>query len=209
MVLPLYKTGPLKPGMMVITEGDNGLISRTIKKSTNSPYTHAFMVVEPWTRHSQGLLVEAWFPQGVRTTAMAPRLQQMIDEGRQVVVLDGPFRPREMFTDDIRNRVVQKALSFQGRGYDVGQAALYFFKSQFKDDGEGRMVCSRLMTAAWYRNYRPLFTEDYLLEYYGRDHPRFANLMQQWATPADLLMSRARMLGYLRGAGIYKLKNHA
>ncbi len=201
MILP-YK-GPLKPGMMVVTGGDNGFVSRQVSRSTGSSFTHVFMVAESPGKDNDGLLVEAWMPR-IRVFPLKNRLYELEQAGRQAIVLDGPFRNDELFIDRTRIRVVENALTHVGKRYDVGQAFLYWIGNQFRNDGEGKMVCSRLMTAAWYRNYRPLFTEDFLDDKYGHMHPRYSNLMQQWATPVDILNSRANLLGSLDGYDYYQ-----
>lgn len=57
------------------------------------------------------------------------------------------------------------------------------------------MVCSRLITASFYRGTGVDLFDDAIPEaHYPPDHPRLANLRDGYATPADLLRSRLQVV---------------
>jgi hypothetical protein len=134
-------------------------------------------------------LVEAWVPR-IRRHPLRARLDELHQDQRTYVVLEYPG------LDDLSLRAVAaKARSYVGRRYDLLQAALYWLFGQFWRDGEGRMVCSRLITASFLRGIGvDLFEDSFLEARYPPDHPRLPNLRSGYATPADLLCSRLQVV---------------
>ena len=167
---------------VVVTEG-RGWLARQIQRSTRSLFTHAFLVT------GEDELVEAWVPR-IRHHSLSARLGELHQEQRAYGVLEYPG------LDELSRRAVAaKAQSYVGRRYDLLQAALYWLRGQFWRDGEGRMVCSRLITASFFRGIGvDLFDDAFLNAHYPPDHPRLVNLRNGYATPADLLRSRLQVM---------------
>jgi uncharacterized protein YycO len=174
---------------IVVTEG-HGFLARQIQRSTRSLFTHAFLVT------GEDELVEAWVPR-IRRHSLSARLQELHREKRTYGVLEYPG------LDELSRRTVAaKAGSYVGRRYDVLQAALYGLLGQFWRDGEGRMVCSRLIAASFIRGIGvDLFDDAFLEARYPPDHPRLANLRNGYATPPDLLCSRLEAVRSWRPGG--------
>lgn len=170
----------LRTGTVVVTQGErDSVISRAVEHATRSPWTHAFIV----TAEDQG--VEAWFPR-VRRMRVGQRLEELDRVGRAWVTLALPG-----LAEGRRALLARKAESYVGRWYDVGQALLYLTTRQFRGDGEGTLVCSRLVTAAHLSGIgENLFDASIIDRHYPTGHPRRRNLESGYATPADLMLSR-------------------
>lgn len=176
----------LKPGMVVYTEGERwSPWSALIRWATKSRYTHCFIV----TGDDQA--VEAYFPR-VRTLKVSDRLAELERQGRHAVLADYQGRQFSLpfFEDAARRAVADSALRFVGRYYDVLQAALYFVLGAFVNDGPKRLVCSRVVTAAYYDALDISLFSD--IEEIGADMglapARIAQLQKGWATPNDLMV---------------------
>lgn len=170
----------LRVGQIVLTEATGKPISQWISRSTDSPWTHAFLVVRP------NALVEAAFPR-VRSYPLCRRMAELEYGKRAYAVLDLPG-----ITFEQRRQLVDKALSYEGRRYDVVQAFLYAVTRKFWNDGPSQLVCSRLVTAAFYSGLGiNLFPEEII-----QNHPRRDNLIAGYATPDDLLHSRLDVVGF-------------
>lgn len=183
-------------GSVVITEGDRGsIVSKLIAYFMKSWWTHSFLVIGP----NKG--VEADFPQ-VKTFLLCDRFRELHKQERSWVALERPG-----MTLAQKAKLVRKARSYVGRFYDVGQlliwAANYSWSwlrwkiahrgkpsGQFYRDGEGTLVCSRLVTASYWSGLGvALFPEEVLDANYAPDHPRLGNLRNGYATPPDFLRS--------------------
>ncbi|CAN5699565.1 hypothetical protein BH23GEM3_BH23GEM3_04400 [soil metagenome] len=174
---------PFLPAQAVVTEGDwTSWVSRAIRRVTGSKWTHTFLVTGP------DELIEAWFPR-VRTRTLSERTAELARDGRDYVVLELPET-----TDAERHAVVNKAKEYVGRFYDVGQVLLYYTLRRFWKDGEGTLICSRLVTAAHFSGLGPergnLFPPEVLAAVPPRLEARMDNLKAGYATPDDLLYSR-------------------
>lgn len=128
----------LKPGQVVITQGKpNSIISQLIRFFTGSWWTHGFVVLN----ETEG--IEAKIPRVTRLN-IEERLRKLDDQGRDYVVLDLPG-----ITDEERLLVAQAAAEFEGRLYDIWNI-LYYALFKVWVEGGKRLVCSRLMAAAFY-----------------------------------------------------------
>ncbi len=178
----------LRLAQVVVTEGDwSSWISRAIRRATGFEWTHAFIVTGP------DELSEAWFPR-VRTHSLARRMDELAAKGRQHVVLELPE-----ITDTERALVADKARSYVGRYYDVGQILLYYTLKRFWKDGDGTLICSRLVTAAHFSGLGPtrgnLFPPELIAALPPEFDGRQDNLKVGYATPADLLYSTLARVG--------------
>jgi len=163
---------------VVVTEGGNGIVPGFIRRTTDSIWTHAFVVT------GEDELVEAWLPR-VRTVSLSKRLADLDREGRRYVILDYPFH--EPHT---RRKVAHKARSYIGRWYDVGEVLHYLWKGRFREDSGSALFCSRLVTASYLSGAKiNLFPRGLLDHLEHRGHPRIGNLRDGYATPADLFDS--------------------
>lgn len=167
----------LKPGMVVVSAGGRSdFVSRLVRFATRSNWTHVFIVAS----ETEG--IEAWFPTGVRTFDLQARLAQLEQAGREYRVLDLPE-----ISDEDRARVVQAARSFVGRAYDVLEAIVYFLLGVFIKDGTKRLICSRLVTAAYALALCPLFLPKTVQRCPGEGYHRLDQLIDGYVTPAELL----------------------
>jgi hypothetical protein len=174
-------------GQVVVSDGPrDSFISREVSRVTRSPRTHAFIITGP------DRITEAWVPR-VREYSLSERLSQLHREGRGYAVLDAPWL-------EARNRrwIADKARSYEGRWYDLGQIALFYLTRRFWNDGDGTLVCSRLVTASYWHGGGFHLFPDWHLRKLQRDPnidqralaARWSNLRQGYATPADLEWSQ-------------------
>jgi hypothetical protein len=174
---------PTRLAQVVVTQADpTSWFSRLVSKVTGSPWTHVFVVT------GENELTEAWFPR-VRRFAVADRMAELEEHGRRHVVLELPD-----ITEEERAVVAAKARRYTGRYYDVGQVLLYYLFRRFWRDGEGTLICSRLVTAAHFSGLGPdrgnLFPGEVLEDITEDMRHRIDNLRNGYATPVDLLHSR-------------------
>jgi hypothetical protein len=174
---------PTKLAQVVVTEADpRSWFSRLVRRVTGSPWTHAFIVT------GEDELTEAWFPR-VRRFSVAERMAELAEHSRRHVVLELPE-----ITDEERGAVAAKARSYAGRNYDVGQVLLYYLFRRFWKDGEGTLICSRVVTAAHFSGLGTargnLFPPEHLENLSEEMRHRVDNLREGYATPVDLLHSR-------------------
>jgi hypothetical protein len=128
--------------------------------------------------------VEAWFPRVREVPNLSDRLATFRDQKRAYALLDLPT-----LTVARRLQIARNGLSYVGRFYDIGQVVLFALTGRFWSDGAGTLVCSRLVTAAYFDARENLFDAE-VLGALPPDFPRCANLAQGWVTPGDLLYSR-------------------
>lgn len=148
--------------------------------------------------------MEAWVPR-IRHHSLRARVEELHRERRSYAVLEYPG-----LDERSRRAVAAKARSYVGRRYDLLQAALYWLRGQFWRDGEGRMVCSRLITASFFSGIGvDLFDDSFLETHYLRDHPRLPNLRNGYTTPADLLRSRLEGVRTWRPGDVVPSRNGA
>lgn len=159
-------------------------LSRLISASEGSPITHSFIVT------GQNLAVEASWPR-VHKFSLSDHLSHMTEHDQAYVVLDIPE-----LTDDDRRKVAAKAESYIGRWYDIGQALLYALTHKFWNDGTGTLLCSRLVTAAFYSGLDLSLFPEVVLTAQFADSPKLDNLRSGYATPADLLRSKLTVVGF-------------
>ncbi len=168
-------------GRVVVTEGGSGLVSRAVRNATQSPWTHAFVIT------GEDELTEAWFPR-VRSMPLGKRMYALAQEGRRHIALELPD-----LTAEDRQLVAAKARSYVGRRYDVAQVLLYYALRRFWRDGDGTLVCSRLVTASYRAALGPergdLFPPEFLAALPPELQGRRDNLINGYATPVDLLYS--------------------
>lgn len=184
-------------GQVVVTEGDrDDVVSQTIASATGDWATHTFMV--------SGLdeLVEAWFPR-VRTMSLLQRVEELERNDRAYAVLDyHALQPLH------RRLLVARARSFRGRLYDWPQALVYSLFRDFWRDGPKRLVCSRLITAAYQQALGvELFPEHVLRAQYPSDFRRQASLRKGYALPSDLLRSRLTVMEFRPSARIQRVED--
>lgn len=177
----------MRMAQVIVTEMNrHNVLSRAIAHTTHSVVTHCFMALGA----SYG--IEATFPR-VRTFNLDEKLDELRANDQAYAVLDIPS-----LTLGQRYNAVVKALSYEGRFYDVGQMLLYALTHKFWNDGTGTLLCSRLVTAAYLEGAKvSLFPEDLLAAKYGETHPRLANLRAGYATPADLLASKLEVVDFV------------
>jgi hypothetical protein len=192
---------PFRRGHVVVTEGTPGdLVSGAVGWASKSPWTHAFMVTNP------GEGTEAWFPR-VRRFSLDERLRELKREGRAYAVLAYPGLGMQT-----RLRLGRHALGYVGRFYDIGQIALFVGTrvltgtGQFHNDGSGTVVCSRLISAAFYEGLGiHLWPERVLEARLPVDYPRLADLRRGYATPGELLSSALQPIHFEPSANIASL----
>jgi len=185
-------------GQVFITEGDrSSFISRAVAWATGSWATHAFIVTDLDT------LTEADFPL-VRNASLKERLNKLERSDRAWVALDLPG-----INISRRCRVARKAQSYVGRFYDVGQLFVYAInklynmvfrghrEGSFWRDGVGTLVCSRLVTAAYYSGIGVnLFPDDLLAQHYPNGHSRLDNMRNGYVVPVDFLKSALTVVDF-------------
>lgn len=186
----------LRLAQVVVTEGTRGsLLSEGIAYCTGSWATHAF--ISGWGVSA----VEAWFPK-VRRINVVERLAQLHEQGRAYAILDLPS-----LTIKQRMDAVARAESYVGRYYDIGQAALFALTGKFWHDGPGTLVCSRLITAAYYAGAKEdLFDDATLAAKYSVTFPRLGNLQHGYAVPADLFNSRLEVVDFVPSSHIQSIE---
>jgi hypothetical protein len=185
----------LRLGQVVVTEGGrDSLISRGIAEFQGSWATHAFIGV------GKGRAVEAHFPR-VRYLNVADRVRELKAQDRAFAILDLPD-----LRLDRRLLTARKAEEFVGRFYDVGQVLLYALTNRFWNDGTGTLVCSRVVTGAFFGGGKEnLFDGATLDRHYPVGHPRRTNLASGYATPADLLASRLQLVEFFPSSRVHTL----
>lgn len=163
----------LQLGDVIVSEGSRAFWSRHFARQLRSRATHAIVVT------GVDEAVEATFPK-VRTVCLSERLAELRRAERAYAVLR---------VDGIdRTVLAHQAKSYVGRWYDVGQLLLYVLLGGFVRDGDGTLVCSRLVTASYWRGAGVnLFPCDRLAHGYPLGHARRGNVADGYATPVDLL----------------------
>lgn len=176
----------LRPAQIIVTEGYRYKpLSMGIAHFTGSWATHAFIATVG------GEAVEAKLPR-VRTFRVEDRIRQLHRENRAYAVLDIPSLPTVQ-----RLLIAQKATSYVGRFYDVGQLALFAVTGKFWGDGAGTVVCSRLITASFRAGANTDLFPAEVLATYPPKHRRLDNLRDGYATPVDLLRSRLEVVDFV------------
>ena len=177
----------LRMGQVVVTEMNrHNVLSRAIARVTRSVVTHSFMAL------GSTYGIEAVFPR-VRVIDTAEKLAHLKANDQAYAVLDLPTS-----TLGQRYNAVIKALTYEGRFYDVGQLLMYGLTHKFWNDGSGTLICSRLVTASYLEGANiSLFPDELLASKYGETHPRLANLRAGYATPADLLLSKLEVVDFV------------
>lgn len=177
----------LRMGQVVVTEMNrHNVLSRAIARATRSVVTHSFMAL------GAEYGIEAVFPR-VRVINTTEKLSHLRDNDQAYAILEVPGS-----TLGQRYNAVLKALSYEGRFYDVGQLLLYALTHKFWNDGSGTLLCSRLITASYLEGAAiSLFPDELLASKYGETHPRIANLRAGYATPADLLLSKLDVVDFV------------
>lgn len=166
----------MRLGQVVLTEGNrNNWGSKLIEWATDSWATHSFIVT------GEDQLVESVIPR-VRTSSLSKRMRKLYDEDRAYAILD-----LQVMEENHRKRVAKKALSYVGRFYDWPQAVAYGVTGDFWNDGPLRLVCSRLITAAYFSIGVNLFTERVLDVQYPENYKRLGSLRSGYIIPPDLL----------------------
>jgi len=179
----------LRKGQVVVTEGSRSklsLFSRAIARATRSWATHTWVVT------GEDELVEAWFPQ-VRATSLSKRLKQLDRQDRAVVILDLP-----RLDETQRNKVAEKAGSYTGRLYNVLQAAWYgIFRDFLNDRHMKSLICSRLVTAAYFSGIGVNLFPDRIIEKHFKNSTRVGSLRRGYVTPADLLQCKLEIIDFI------------
>lgn len=183
----------LKMGQVVIQEVDRtNWLSRTVASCTHSQVTHA------WIATRRGYGVEAWFPQ-VRIIPVKERLAELRAKDRAFAILDLPSIGQVE-----RAAIVDKAESYIGRWYDVGQILLFLLTGEFWDDGAGTLICSRLVTASYFSGAQEnLFPDALLATEFPVTFPRLDNLRAGYVVPSDLLRSRLEVVDFRPSSHIH------
>lgn len=186
----------LRLAQIVVSEGTrSSLLSRGIAYCTGSWATHVFMA--GWGTGG----IEAWFPK-VRLMNVNERVERLQQEDRAFAVLDIPT-----LTFKQRAAAVTKAMSYVGRYYDVGQVALFALTGKFWHDGPRTLMCSRLITSAYYSGAKvDVFDDATLGTHYPITFPRLANLRHGYAVPADLLNCRLEVVDFVPSSRITSLE---
>jgi hypothetical protein len=164
-----------KPAMVVVTQGDpNSVVSRAIRLVTGSWWTHGFVVI------SATEAIEAKFPRVV-VLNIQERLAELDRENRDYQVMDLPD-----ITDEDRAKVAKAAMDFNHRMYDIWNCVYYMVFKVWVEGGK-RLVCSRLMTAAFYDGlFHKVFRHVYRKLPNGLKH-RARNLEDGYCTPDEFL----------------------
>jgi uncharacterized protein YycO len=164
----------MKQGQVVITEGNRrSLISKLIAWKTQSWWTHTLIVT------GKDEAVEAVLPR-VRKIKLSERLLELHEEDRAYVVLDFPT-----LTLQQRWRVALTTGSFVGKFYDLGQLLIYAVLGKFRNDGQGTVVCSRLVSAVY---KTALGIDIWDASKTPSDFGRLDDLRDNEVTPHDLLL---------------------
>jgi hypothetical protein len=125
------------PSACVVLEGPTlTLWSRLTAWRLGTPWVHAWLMVDAWTG------VEATAT-GVRTFDPWDRFAQL-EQGRAFLVLD------DVTLDDERRAAIgREALAMVGRGYGWRSWLGFALFRRVVGSAQGRVICSRLITAAW------------------------------------------------------------
>jgi uncharacterized protein YycO len=169
----------MKLGQVLLTEGERtSFVSRGIARHSGCWFTHINLITGP------AELTEATFPR-VRRYSLNDRMKELESKGRRWRLLD-----LDGLSSWQRRQIAAKGVSYVGRFYDVGQIALFMLTRAFHNDGEGTMVCSRLITAAYLSGAGiRLFPEAVLKGLEDQGSLRVANLRKGYATPGDYFTS--------------------
>lgn len=167
---------PFKTAQVIITQGDpKSKVSKIIRYFTGSWWTHDFLVLDA------EYAIEATFPR-VTVIKIADRLKELADEHRDYVVMELPG-----ITEAQRTEVAAAAYKFQGRWYDLLNCVYYGFFGFWAEDGQRQMVCSRLITAAFYDGLKVKLFENVTEKLPVRLKYRAKNLQDGYCTPDEIL----------------------
>lgn len=128
-----------RAGQFLVTEAGRDLAGKALRWAQGSPWTHVVLLTSPTT------YIEAYPFYGVRVGHLDRVLEDSKQRGRSWLLFDVPG-----VSTAERQAVVDHAESWVGRRYDYVQALAWWFTKGFWRDGELRMICSRLITAAYY-----------------------------------------------------------
>jgi hypothetical protein len=168
-----------KQAQIIVTQGDRSLVHRAIGWFTRSYATHALVVTGP------GVAVEASLPR-VKESSIGARIEYLRQHDRAFAVLDLPG-----LSPKVRQSIAREARSYIGRRYDVAQIGLFALTGQFWNDGPQRLVCSRLITAAFEQGADiDLFPESVIDRHFAPTDKRIGNIRAGYIVPADLFRSR-------------------
>lgn len=176
----------LAVGQVVVTEGErDSCVSKAIAAFSHSWATHCFLLT------GLGTAVEAKFPRVVQLDPVV-RLSALRDADRAYVVLDYPG-----VTAPDRLRIAQRADSYVGRWYDVGQLLLFALTHRFWGDGTGTLDCARLVTGAYDEGaHIDLFPKDFLDAHKAQLGHRIGNLAHGFPLPFELLTSKLEVVEF-------------
>lgn len=176
-------THRLPPGSVVLEGYTQSWFSKLTGARMGQPWTHCFMILDENTG------VEATFSKGVTTFDLKARFRKL-EEGRAFVILDLPkLSPRNDYTDKLRGRLVFNTIhQLVGRKYDPIQWLLFGLFRIFLYDGPRRVVCSRLITAAYETIEENIFDHEHRATVGSR------NRFKGFCTPGDLLGSSLRVI---------------
>lgn len=149
-------------------------MGRFLRTVIGSPWTHAFIVT------GTDELVESMPFSGVKIGSLIQRMAELKKEKRRYFVLDSHLTTRNQ-----KLAIAEKAKSYVGLGYNVLSALYWFLFGYFFYDSHKRMICSRIITAAYQDGAQiDLFSPAKLkkLEPIHRE-----DLENGYATPEDLL----------------------
>jgi hypothetical protein len=174
----------LRAQVVVIEVNRSSWFSRQVAKHTSSSVTHTIMVTGP----NRG--VEAHVPR-VRAFDLDERFKTWQTHDQAYAVLDIPGLG--LLT---RQKIAAQAESYIGRWYDVGQALLFAATGGFFKDGTGTLVCSRLITGAFWGGNVNLFPGTLLDEQFPIGDARRGNVADGYAIPSDLLKSKLEVVQF-------------
>lgn len=173
---------PFRPGRVLAEVSTGSLFSRLTRRFTGSKWTHVAIVVDEHT------LVESMFPHGVREYPLATRLQEL--EGKEWALLELPDADGEA--------IVAAARNYAGRRYDFLQCVLLAVLGRFVKDGPLRVICSRLVTSAYYDCGHLLFEGENPA---GVKAARWKNMLEGYCTPGDLVKYSQLSIAYYKLPG--------
>jgi uncharacterized protein YycO len=171
--------GLFLPGRVLAETATASFWSRLTSRFTRSKWTHVALIIDEHT------LIESIFPHGVREYPLAERLKEL--EGREWALMDLPTNPG--------TAVIDAARKYAGRRYDFLQCVILGVLGRFIQDGPLRVICSRLVTSAYWDQGIPLFVG---ARPEGVTVSRWEGMLKGFCTPGDLVTaSQLQMVHYV------------
>lgn len=172
------ETHRLPIGSVVVNGPNLSWFQKLMRWRMGSPWVHCFIILN----ENEG--IESTISGGTRIFDLKERFASL-EEGRAFVILDHPaLTPRNADTEFLRRKLVWNLRTkYVGRRYDIVQWLLFAFFRAFMFDGPRRIICSRLVTAAFEEIGINIFSNESLNTLGSR------NRFKGWCIPSDLINS--------------------